>query len=157
MRERGFCFVWMVCLGAGLGSAQVKDGFLQFGWGTEIAEVQREITLKPVSTIEQTTTYTALLPDLDGVELADCMLEFHGGRLAGVIVTTQGHDNSSRFLALLKRYFGDGKQESPRGYQWFSPRTHVAYDEDSAGDAYIYWYSLQETTGETLRPRKGAR
>ena len=157
MREKALYIIWVVSLGVVVSDAQVKDGFLQFTWGTEIAEIQQQLTLKPVGTTEQTSTFAAVLPDLDGVELEDCMLEFQAGRLAGVIIMTQGHDNSSRFLALLKRYYGDGTQEARGGYQWFSPKTHVAYDEDSGGDAYIYWYSLQQTSGEGHRPRKGGR
>jgi hypothetical protein len=38
--------------------------------------------------------------------------------------------------------YGDEVQTSPVGYQWLSSPTHVFYDEDRIGNAYVYIYSM---------------
>ena len=78
---------------------------------------------------------------MDHVPVQQCDLEFVSGRLAGVIVTTHGAENSREFLALLQKEYGEGQSNHPRARTWNTPNTRVSYDEDSFGDAYIYWYS----------------
>jgi hypothetical protein len=153
---RRLCLFTMASLSAAfsLAHAQVKDGFLEFSWGADLATIQRELLLTPVGHLDLQHTFAAEVRRLAGAELEDCLLEFSAGRLSGVIITTQGRDNSRKLLALLKEQYGDGRMESPLGYQWFSPRTHAAYDEDSAGDAYVYWYALQDAEA---RPARDAR
>jgi hypothetical protein len=41
----------------------------------------------------------------------------------------------------LRRLFGPGQEEDPRGIGWLNATTHAHYDEDSAGDAYVYIYA----------------
>jgi hypothetical protein len=154
MCRKGLFSLMLLAAHVCAGEAQVKDGILQFGWGTQMSEVQRQLDLAPVGGIDRQGTFSARLSDLGGIELEDCLLEFFGGRLSGVIITIRGHDNSRKFLSLLKKEYGHGTQESPLGYQWFSPRTHVAYDEDSGGDAYIYWYALHHLREEDARPAR---
>jgi hypothetical protein len=42
---------------------------------------------------------------------------------------------------LLQKEYGEGQSNHPRARTWNTPNTRVSYDEDSFGDAYIYWYS----------------
>jgi hypothetical protein len=51
-------------------------------------------------------------------------------------------------LEFLKRTYGEGHRDATLAYQWLSPDTHISYDEDSAGDAYIYWYHLKSEDGQ---------
>jgi hypothetical protein len=81
--------------------------------------------------------------DIGGAPIDQCQIEFVNGKLAGVIVTTRGAEDSGRLLAILKKEYGEGNQQNPRALTWMTPETRLSYDLDSFGDAYVYWYSVR--------------
>ena len=131
-----------------LASAQGKDGFLGYEWGTPLAEMKEKFDLQNVTQRGDYRQYSCNVRSIDGAELKDCDLEFYGESFSGVIITTSGRGNSRRLLEFLKRAYGEGHRDATVAYQWLSPDTHISYDEDSAGDAYIYWYYLKSEDGQ---------
>jgi hypothetical protein len=123
------------------GTAQTGDGLLGVLWGTSLEVMQGRFALALADSDSVWSRYHCALNSIGGAEVEECLLEFRGGAFAGAAVLTHGEKDSRRLLAHLLRVFGKGKREDARAYQWLSPTTHLFYDEDSAGDGYVYWYS----------------
>lgn len=125
----------------GMGYAQTRDGLLGHHWGTPVATVAQKVELLSPRAEGDLILYATGIEELGSVPIHQCDLEFVDGRLAGVIVTVHGSEASHRFLSLLQKEYGEGQSRNPRTRVWVTPNTRVSYDEDSFGDAYIYWYS----------------
>jgi hypothetical protein len=87
--------------------------------------------------------YRTDLPSFGDAMLRDCDFEFVHDTFAGIVITTHGKANSHALLRELQRLYGPGQQEDPRGFGWLTSATHAHYDEDSAGDAYVYIYAVR--------------
>jgi hypothetical protein len=135
----------LLCLRAlpDIGFCQTRDGFMGHPWGTPVATLAQTIGLKAGHAEGETLLYRTAVSAIGDIPVDQCDVEFLGGRLAGVIVTTHGLENSRRLLSLIKQEYGEGGSNHPRTRTWLSHTTHVSYDEDSLGDAYVYWYSMQ--------------
>ena len=121
---------------------QVNDGFLGNPWGTSFAQMRQRFELTFALQRARTEQYRASVDTVDGVELASCDFEFTSGKLSGVILLTSDRTNSRRLFDLLRRTYGEGREDDILGYQWFSERTHASYDEGWDGNAYVYLYCL---------------
>lgn len=125
----------------GIGFTQTRDGFLGHHWGTPVATLAQNVELRTPRADGDVLLYDAAVTEVDHVAVQHCELEFVGGRLAGVIVTVQGEENANKFLALLQKDYGEGQSDHPRARRWTTPNTRVSFDQDTYGDAYVYWYS----------------
>lgn len=135
----------LLCLRAfpDIALGQIRDGLLGHAWGTPVAAVVEPLKLDSPQFNDNLILYSTGVRELGGASVDHCNVEFVDGQLAGVIVTTRGEQNSERFLALLKEDYGPGTRRNARAWTWRIGETHVAYDLDSAGDAYAYWYSMK--------------
>jgi len=135
----------LLCLRAlpDIGFCQTRDGFMGHPWGTTVATLALTVGLKTGRAEGETILYRTAVSAIGDIPVDLCDVEFLGGRLAGVIVTTRGLENSRRLLSLIAQEYGEGRSTHPRARTWLSHTTHVSYDEDSLGDAYVYWYSTQ--------------
>jgi len=73
-------------------------------------------------------------------EAADITYGFYKGKLAVIMIKTQGGANSRAALAELQKQAGPGMQRSPftQRYAWNGKRVHMSYDENSmSNDALI--------------------
>ena len=131
----------LLLLTVGRGDAQTGDGLLGVPWGTPLEEMRERYALVLADSDSVWSRYTSAVSRIGGAEVQECLLEFRGDAFAGAALMTHGEKNSRRLLEHLFRVFGKGKRENARTYQWLSPKTHLFYDEDSAGDGYVYWYS----------------
>ncbi|HSQ75355.1 MAG TPA: hypothetical protein VLT13_07345 [Bacteroidota bacterium] len=133
----------LLCLRAlpGIGYSQTRDGLMGHHWGTPVAVLADNVELRAPRNEGELLLYSTGVRSLGDVAIEQCDIEFVDGRLAGVIVTTRSRENSRRLLTLLQKDYGEGTSNHPRARTWLTPNTHVSYDEDSLGDAYIYWYS----------------
>ncbi len=122
-------------------SAQTGNDLLAIPWGTGLDQLRDRFSLEPLGSDSAGTRYMSRISRVEGVDVAECILEFRGTAFVGAAVFTRGKANSHDFLDRLLRIFGPGIRENERAYQWFSDSTHVSYDEDSDGDGYVYWYS----------------
>ncbi len=125
----------------GVGFTQTRDGFLGHHWGTPVATLAQSVELHTPRAEGDVILYNTAVTEVDHVAVQQCDLEFVSGRLAGVIVTVRGEENSRGFLSLLLREYGEGESDHPRARRWTTPNTRVSFDLDTHGDAYIYWYS----------------
>lgn len=125
----------------GIGFTQTRDGLLGHHWGAPVATLAQEVELRTPRAEGEILLYATGITEVGTVPVQQCDLEFVSGRLAGVIVTTHGTDNSRQFLALMQKEYGEGQSNHPRARTWVTPNTRASYDEDRFGDAYIYWYS----------------
>jgi hypothetical protein len=123
------------------GFAQTRDGLLGHNWGTPVALIAEKVELRSPRNEGNLLLYSTGVRSLGDAAIEQCDVEFVNGRLAGVIVSTRSQENSRRILSLLQKEYGEGKSNHPRERTWMTPSTRVTYDEDSFGDAYIYWYS----------------
>lgn len=120
------------------------DALFGWPWGTPRDVIARNQPLEHLSCDEPgVRRYRTGLSALGEANLRDCDFEFVQDRLAGVVITTHGKNNSHALLRELRRLYGPGQEEDPRGVGWLSTTTHARYDEDSAGDAYVYVYALR--------------
>jgi len=124
-----------------MGFAQTRDGLMGHHWGTPVAVLADKVELRTSRNEGNLLLYSTGVRSIGDAAIEQCDIEFVDGRLAGVIVTTHSQENSRRFLTLLQKEYGEGKSNHPKTRTWLTPDTHVSYDEDSLGDAYIYWYS----------------
>jgi hypothetical protein len=136
---------FVLCMRAfqGIAYGQVRDGILGHPWGSSVAAIAEPLELHSARFEGNLMLYATGLKEIGDASIDHCELEFVSGRLAGVIVTTRGADNSQRLLSLLRKEYGDGKIRNPQARTWLTPETHVSYDLDTFGDAYVYWYSLR--------------
>jgi hypothetical protein len=111
-------------------------------WGATIDELSRTHTFVRAGGEGRVERFLCSMDSILGAAVEECRLEFLDGKLAGFAVTTQGEGNSRRLLQALLRRHGEGIREDARSIQWMAAGTHISYDEDSAGDACIYWYLL---------------
>lgn len=125
----------------GIGFMQTRDGFLGHHWGTPVATLAQTVELRDPRIEGDVILYHTGVDEVDDIAVRQCDLEFVGGRLAGVIVNVHGPENARKFLTLLQKEYGEGQSKHPMAHTWTTPNTRVSYDEDSHGDAYIYWYS----------------
>jgi hypothetical protein len=133
-------------------AAQLVDGFLGYRWGTPLGEIESVLPLSAGRDQGGSKIYSADFPLVEGMALSECELEFIDDRLAGACFTLLGRENARRFVAFLDRQFGHGRWEGPHAVQWFGPESHIAYDEDEAGNAYVYWYSLKRFSSKNAAP-----
>jgi len=135
----------LLCLRAvpDIALGQIRDGLLGHTWGTSVAAAVEPLRLHSPQVSDNCILYAAGIDQIGGANIEQCSVEFVDGRLAGVIVTTRGAMNSERLLAVLQEGYGDGTRRNPRAWTWRVGETHVAYDLDSFGDAYAYWYSMR--------------
>ena len=122
---------------------QTRDGIFGHPWGTPLAAVAEPLALRTPRFEGNTALYATAVHEIGDVRIDECQIEFVNGKLAGVIVTTRGADNSGRMLALLQQWYGEGQSRHPDARTWRTAETHASFDLDSFGDAYAYWYSLQ--------------
>jgi len=122
---------------------QTRDGILGHAWGAPVAAVAEPLELHSPRFEGNLALYATAMHKIGDTHIEQCQIEFVNGQLAGVIVTTQGTENSERFLALLKKDYGEGQARNPRAQTWMTRETHVSYDLDSFGDAYVYFYSTR--------------
>jgi hypothetical protein len=141
-----FAVIALVSVGVSSASAPQEEGFQEIPWGTPLARLEQKFELSPLSKEGECHRYSSNVRQVGTAKVSDCEFEFVRDEFAGVAILTSGPRNTHRLLAYLKKLFGEGHQESPRAYQWFSGQTHVFYDEDSDGDGYIYWYSRKLLT-----------
>jgi len=121
-----------------------KEALFGWPWGTPRETIAREQQLEPLPSTEAgVRRYRTELSSFGDAVLWDCEFEFVHDRFAGIAITTRGKANSHALLRELRRLFGPGQEEDPRGVGWLTPTTHAHYDEDSAGDAYVYIYALR--------------
>ncbi len=134
----------LLCLRAlpGVGFGQTRDGLMGHQWGTPVAMLANKVELRSPRADGEMLLYSTGLRSLGDAAIEQCDLEFVHGRLAGVIVTTRSEKNSRHILSLLQKEYGEGQSNHPRTRTWITPNTRVCYDEDSLGDAYVYWYSM---------------
>jgi hypothetical protein len=134
---------FVLCLRAfsGVALGQIRDGILGHTWGASVAAVAEPLLLHTPRHENNLLLYSTRLERLGDAPIEECQIEFVDGRLAGVIVTTRGAENSSRLLAILKKDYGEGQTHDPRAQIWSTAETRVSYDLDSFDDAYVYWYS----------------
>jgi hypothetical protein len=123
--------------------SQTRDGILGHTWGSPVAAVAEPLELHSPRFDANVILYATGMHDIGDAPIDQCQIEFVNGKLAGVIVTTCGPENSGRLLAILKKEYGEGNQQNPRALTWMTPETHLSYDLDSFGDAYVYWYSVR--------------
>jgi hypothetical protein len=135
----------LLCLRAlpDIGFCQTRDGFMGHPWGTSVATLAQNVGLKDGHAEGEMLLYRTAASAIGDIPVDQCDVEFLGGRLAGVIVTTRGPENSRQLLSLIEQEYGKGRNTYPRARTWLSHTTRVLYDEDSLGDAYVYWYSTQ--------------
>jgi len=135
----------LLCLRAlpDIGFCQTRDGFMGHPWGTPVATLAQNVGLNSGRAEGETLLYRTAVSAIGDIPVDQCDVEFLSGRLAGVIVTTRGLENSQRLLSLITEEYGEGRSNHPRARTWLSHTTRVSYDEDSLGDAYVYWYSTQ--------------
>ena len=126
-----------------IAQGQVRDGILGHPWGTPVASVAKPLELHTVRTEGDLVLYATGLHELGDTPIDCCEVEFVGGSLAGVIVTTRGTENSRRLLSLLQKEYGEGTARNTMAHTWVTAETHVAFDLDNLGDAYVYWYSMR--------------
>lgn len=133
----------LLCLRAlpEMGFSQTRDGLMGHHWGTPVAVLADKVELRTSRNEGNLLLYSTGVRSIGDAAIEHCDIEFVDGRLAGVIVTTRRLENSRRLLTLLQKEYGVGTSNHPRTRTWLTPNTHVSYDEDSLGDAYIYWYS----------------
>jgi hypothetical protein len=136
---------FVLCLRAfpDIALSQTRDGIFGHTWGSPVAAVAEPLELHNPRQEANVLLYTAGMHNIGNASVDQCQVEFINGRLAGVIVTTRGEENSKRLLRLLEKEYGQGELHEPRAWTWMTAETHVAYDLDSFGDAYAYWYSLR--------------
>lgn len=136
----------LLCGGPG-GNAGTGDALLTTPWGTGFEQMRDRFELVPLNSDSMCTRYTSNITSVEGITVAECILEFRGTAFTGAAVFTRGSTSTHAFLALFVRLFGAGKKENARAYQWFTPTTHAFYDEDSDGDGYMYWYARNLSAG----------
>lgn len=136
---------FVLCLRAfpEIACGQTRDGILGHAWGTPVAAVAEPLELQSPRFEGNLALYATAMDRIGDAQIEQCQIEFVNGQLAGVIVTTRGIENSERFLALLKRDYGEGQVHAARAQTWMTRETHVSYDQDSFGDAYVYFYSTR--------------
>ena len=109
-------------------------------WGTTIEELARHYTLARAGGETGVERYLCDVDSILGAAVEECRLEFLDGKLAGLAAITHGERDSHILLHALLGRHGEGIWEDSLSVQWMVAGTHIAYDEDSAGDACIYWY-----------------
>ncbi len=136
---------FVLCLRAfpEIACGQTRDGILGHAWGAPVAAVAEPLELHSPRFEGNLALYATAMDQIGDAQIEQCQIEFVNGQLAGVIVTTLGIENSERFLALLKRDYGEGQVDAARAQTWTTRETHVSYDQDSFGDAYVYFYSTR--------------
>ncbi len=120
-------------------------------WGAPLLEVQRAFTLEPAAGVQSEPAadegsverYRYRLDALGKARISECLLEFTAGRFSGIILTTQGLENTHTLHDYLTGRFGKGSDDGHRFWQWLSEETYVSLDEDSAGDGYVLWYGIR--------------
>jgi hypothetical protein len=139
--------ITFVLLFAGLGypAAHAQTCLIDLPWGLPRGDLEGQFHLQSVERDPTSTRFFAQADTLGGARLEECQFEFSGGRLSGIAVLTNGAKNTHAVLRFLKRRLGPGMKEDEKTYAWFSGGTHYKYDEDSAGDGYIYWYQMKES------------
>lgn len=121
-----------------------KEAPFGWPWGTSREAIARWQQLEPLPAGEPgVLKFRTELSSLGEAVLWDCDFEFVRDRFAGVVITTRGRGNSRALLRELRRLYGPGLEEDPRGVGWLTSTTHARYDEDSEGDAYVYIYGLR--------------
>jgi hypothetical protein len=138
MRTLAAFLLWI----AQVSSAQPEGWFLGNPWGTSLSRLQQKHALREITKTQERVTYASDIRQLGHADLDECNLEFVDGRFSGVTVTTKGEENSTHLLKYLRRMFGEGRSPNPPAITWVMETTRICYDIDSAGDAYVYWYSL---------------
>ena len=136
----------MFVLAADPAPAQQSAGIPGWKWETPLATIQRSLQLRQAAVTGRTVRYHSNLEEICSIPIDDCQLEFTGGSFSGLAFTTRGEERSRKILAVLESTFGRVRAGEVRGFQWLEGNTHVAYDEDSRGDAYVYLYAV------TLQP-----
>ncbi len=134
-------FLAILLCGVPRENARAGEDLLRIPWGTPFEQMRDRFELVPLNSDSVCTRYSSNISRVDGVTVAECILEFRGTAFTGAAVLTRGAASTHDFLALLLRLFGPGKKENARAYQWFTGTTHAFYDEDSDGDGYMYWYA----------------
>jgi hypothetical protein len=124
------------------GRPQESGGIPEWKWRTPLASLQARLNLREAAVTGRTVRYLSNLTHISSVPVRDCQLEFTEGMFSGLAFTTQGREYSRGMLAVLEGTFGAVRDSLQTGFQWLAGETHIAYDEDSRGDAYVYLYAV---------------
>lgn len=124
-------------------SAQVKDGFREYRWGSPVQAMEDAFELRLVQMRGEYQQFETNIRGIGDVPLENCRFEFVGERFCGIAMLVAGRAVSRRVFDLLEMNYGEGVQTSPVGYQWLTSTTHVFYDEDRIGNAFVYIYSVE--------------
>jgi hypothetical protein len=138
-------------------AAQIKDGFREYRWGSPMPAMEKVFDLRLVHIRGEYVRYDTNIEIIENVALRNCHFEFVSGRFCGIVILVSGRTASRQFFDLLRRDYGEGQQTSPIGCQWLSPVTHVYYDEDRIGNAYVYIYSIDFQGNPEHLPAKPER
>ena len=141
---RLWCALLLLPWGAAAQTPQ--EGFIGFRWGTPLQEVRQKLDLTPVREEGQYAIFDLGDIAYDGIDLRGCGLEFVSGRLAGGFCRTEGREDSRRLRSGLERRLGKPMSVRPYTALWSGPDTYADYDEDDAGNAYLYTYSRRLNT-----------
>ena len=123
-------------------AAQVKDGFGMYRWGSPLPAMKEVFDLRLVQVRGEYEQYDTNIQVIEDVAIGICQFEFVNGRFCGIVILVGGRTVSRRLFDLLRKDYGEAHRTSPVGYQWLSAVTHVYYDEDRIGNAYVYVYSM---------------
>jgi hypothetical protein len=119
------------------------EGFLSIPWGTPSSRMCEKYELREISRDAHRALYASSIRRLGNTALAECNLEFVRDRFSGAVILTKGRADSEGLLQFLTTRFGAGQHVDRTALAWIDGDTHVSYDVDSYGDAYVYWYSLR--------------
>lgn len=123
-------------------SVQTLDetyGFRQARFETDITAFQ-DLALAEKAGETRYYRRTSEIKQFGSGQVADITYGFYKGKLAVVMMKTQGLDNSRAVLAELQQQAGTGIRRSPftHHYAWNGKRVHMSYDENSMSyDALI--------------------
>jgi hypothetical protein len=137
-----FAGLLTVLPGEGPAPPQQSGGIPEWKWKTPLVSLKARLNLQEVDVTGRTVRYLSNLTHIGSIPVRDCQLEFTEGMFSGLAFTTQGRENSRRILTVLENAFGPVQDSLRTGFQWITGETHIAYDEDSRGDAYIYLYAV---------------
>jgi hypothetical protein len=150
-----FCLLLLVVFRVPAGAQYIdkREGFLDYRWGSPRGEMTQLGPLRLADNVGSYTRYETEAAFVGGIPVLCCIVEFHHGELSGVALMIRGKTRSRAMFRLLQEQYGEGRQTDPVGCQWFTPATHIFYDEDRVGNSYIYGYSprLQTASDDVLR------
>lgn len=117
-----------------------KNGFRDAVFETDFAQF-KNMVLKEDAGDTKYYSRTSDEMKIGGAELAELYYAFYKGKLATVVIKTQGTVNSVALLETLQGQYGAGYQSNRYlpDYNWFGKKVSMSYKRNSAtGDATVY-------------------